>query len=295
MNIKEAGTRSGVSVRNIRFYEQKGLLSPARNPENDYRDYSEEDVERLKFIRALRMVDMPLEQIRGILNGSALLRDAALEHCGNLTGQIRKLETAVHFCQELASGEVTDVDALLERMDRADEENLLPRHWASDYAEAAKAMLVPLLAGLIPIVFGTFTGLASVWLSALWLPLLLLPPVLYLFCWGWIGYGFGKGENPGRSILLAHVFPAVFLVCGLYYQMLPLDGLAHPFLELGLAYALPLLPFTILLGDALLVFFLSFTLMLLSFSAGTLLARRRCSRPKQSSLPDSITPREPQA
>ena len=36
--------RSGVSARNIRYYEQAGLLTPARNPENEYRIYSQADV-----------------------------------------------------------------------------------------------------------------------------------------------------------------------------------------------------------------------------------------------------------
>lgn len=275
MNIKEAGIRSGVSVRNIRFYEQKGLLCPARNPENDYRDYAEEDVELLKFIRALRMVDMPLETIKGVLNGSALLEDAAAAHCASLTGQIRKLETARRFCRELSAGELSDVDELLVRMDAADEEKLLPRNWVSDYAEAVKAMLGPLCVGLVPIILGPFTALTSYWLSALWTPLMFLSPVVYLFCWGWIGYGIGKGERLGRIILVAHVFPGIFLVCGLYYEMLPLDRVARPFLELGLAYQLPLIPVTYFLADCLQAFFLTFALMLLSFSAGALLARRR--------------------
>ena len=59
MNIKEAEKLTGISKRNIRFYEQKGMLHPARNQDNDYRDYSSQDIERLKLIRALRMVDMP--------------------------------------------------------------------------------------------------------------------------------------------------------------------------------------------------------------------------------------------
>ena len=42
MNIKQAAEQSGVSARNIRYYEQAGLLTPARNPENEYRIYSQD-------------------------------------------------------------------------------------------------------------------------------------------------------------------------------------------------------------------------------------------------------------
>ena len=282
MNIKEAGALSGVSVRNIRFYEQKGLISPARNPENDYRDYSEDDLDRLKLIRALRMVDMPLETIKEVLCGASLLSDAASSHCANLTGQIKKLETALQFCRELSGGELSDMDELLERMDAADSEKLLPRTWVSDYAEAAKAVLGPLCVGLVPIVMGTLWALCGIWLSVLWLPLILLSTVGYLFCWGWIGCAMGSGRNPGRTILLAHIFPAVFLVCGLYYQMLPLDGTAHPLLELGLAYAIPLISITVLAKDDLLAYLLAFLLTLLAFSAGVLICRRVLPRSGQS-------------
>lgn len=53
MNIKQAAEQSGVSARNIRYYEQAGLLTPARNPENEYRIYSQADVRTLKLIRML--------------------------------------------------------------------------------------------------------------------------------------------------------------------------------------------------------------------------------------------------
>ena len=76
MNIKEAEYQTGISRRNIRFYEQKGMLHPARNQDNDYRDYSPQDIERLKLIRALRMVDMSLENIRDVLQGTATLEQA---------------------------------------------------------------------------------------------------------------------------------------------------------------------------------------------------------------------------
>ena len=63
MNIKQAAEQSGVSARNIRYYEQAGLLTPARNPENEYRIYSQADVRALKLIRMLRTLDMPVEEI----------------------------------------------------------------------------------------------------------------------------------------------------------------------------------------------------------------------------------------
>lgn len=53
MNIKEIEQRSGLTRANIRYYEQEGLLRPARQ-ENKYRDYSDEDLETLLRIALLR-------------------------------------------------------------------------------------------------------------------------------------------------------------------------------------------------------------------------------------------------
>ena len=78
MNTKQAQQLSGVSADNIRFYEKQGLLSPLRNPDNDYRDYSPEDIRTLKRIRALRMLDMPLPQIKAVLTNQLPL-SAALQ------------------------------------------------------------------------------------------------------------------------------------------------------------------------------------------------------------------------
>ena len=102
MNIKEAEKTTGVSVRNIRFYEQKGLLSPARNLENDYREYSDADIQRLQLIRALRMVDMPLESVRQVLDGDTSLRIAATIQKAKLEEQIKHLQVTIKFCEELS-------------------------------------------------------------------------------------------------------------------------------------------------------------------------------------------------
>ena len=43
MKINEVEALVGITKKNIRFYEEKGLINPARSEENKYRDYSEED------------------------------------------------------------------------------------------------------------------------------------------------------------------------------------------------------------------------------------------------------------
>ena len=61
ININQVEKLTGVSKRNIRFYEKEGLLLPKRNSENGYRVYDETEIWRIKVIKMLRMLDMPLE------------------------------------------------------------------------------------------------------------------------------------------------------------------------------------------------------------------------------------------
>ena len=58
MKINEVEAAVGVTKKNIRFYEEEGLISPRREPGNGYRSYSEADVERLRRINLLRKLDV---------------------------------------------------------------------------------------------------------------------------------------------------------------------------------------------------------------------------------------------
>ncbi|MDF9410360.1 methyltransferase domain-containing protein [Brevibacillus laterosporus] len=64
MQIKEISDKLTISPRAIRFYEEKGLLTPAKNQENNYRDFTEKDVWRLQTIIALREVGMSIPDIK---------------------------------------------------------------------------------------------------------------------------------------------------------------------------------------------------------------------------------------
>ena len=68
MNIGQASEASGVSQRMIRHYEKIGLVPPAPRRDSGYRDYSEADVHRLRFIANARDLGFPIEEIGTLLD-----------------------------------------------------------------------------------------------------------------------------------------------------------------------------------------------------------------------------------
>lgn len=142
MNIKDAQALSGVSAENIRFYEKQGLLSPTRNKQNAYREYSPTDIAVLKRIRALRMLDMPLPQVKAVLEGKEPLGDAAARQKERLEARSRELDAAIALCGEVsgaASLEALDIDALLARMDDPARSTGFFQRWRDDYRRVALA------------------------------------------------------------------------------------------------------------------------------------------------------------
>lgn len=79
MNIKEAAKQAGTSVRTLRYYEEQGLICPERDGENNYREYNEAVVQRVRLIRAYRELQFSLEEIHAILNADRMERDQILE------------------------------------------------------------------------------------------------------------------------------------------------------------------------------------------------------------------------
>lgn len=75
MTIKEAERITGLSRSNIRFYEKEKLISPERNENNGYREYSEEDIKTIQKIVYLRTLGISVEDIRRLSNKEAALYD----------------------------------------------------------------------------------------------------------------------------------------------------------------------------------------------------------------------------
>lgn len=270
MNIKAAEKLSGVSRRNIRFYEQKGLLKPERNRENDYREYTDADVKALKLIRALRMLDMPLEQIRDVVQGDVSLQSAVLLHKGQLKIRQKEIETAIRFCDELSGGEKPDIDAVLDRMDAPENQSKLPNRGDRDYADAVIGIAAPLLAGLIPCGAGAVFGLIAVVCFS-------EAPAIGYVCstvayalWGFFGYWVQKQGHWIKNAALIHAVPAA--ACLSYLWMLR-SGWPSGLLELMALYGyFPILftglPYMILFGTTEQMTWIPMVMLLGAFCVG---------------------------
>ncbi len=67
MNIGEASDATGLPAKTIRYYEDIGLIKPARAG-NGYRDYGGKDVHRLAFIQRSRSLGFSIDECRSLLS-----------------------------------------------------------------------------------------------------------------------------------------------------------------------------------------------------------------------------------
>ena len=120
MKINEIEKIVGISKKNIRFYEDQGLLSPSRNKDNGYREYSDSDIKALEQIKLFRKLGLPLEEIRLMQQGKSTVSDSMKRHLVTLERESRNLEHAYNICDSLKSKEILlddlDVQSILATM-----------------------------------------------------------------------------------------------------------------------------------------------------------------------------------
>ncbi|WP_205272039.1 MerR family transcriptional regulator [Lactococcus taiwanensis] len=63
MNIKKAAERSGIKADNIRYYEKIGLIPHIKRTESGLRNFSEQDIKSLKFVKHMRDAGVQVEPL----------------------------------------------------------------------------------------------------------------------------------------------------------------------------------------------------------------------------------------
>ena len=118
MKINEVEAQVGITKKNIRFYEEQGLLSPRRDSANGYRDYGEAEVAILRQIKLMRKLGVPLEEIRRMQAGGTVA-DGMRRHLVTLERERKSLEQSIQLCGSLK--------VLEERLDALDAANAARR------------------------------------------------------------------------------------------------------------------------------------------------------------------------
>jgi DNA-binding transcriptional MerR regulator len=129
VRIGELARRSGLSVKALRYYEDIGVLAPPLRTQSGYRDYREDALGRLEFVRAAQAVGLTLGEIREVI----AFRERGEVPCGHV------LDVILHH-----AAEVDRRIAELRRL-RADLARLARRARTLDPADCPESVVCHLL------------------------------------------------------------------------------------------------------------------------------------------------------
>lgn len=94
-SISEIARIFNITTNKIRFYEKKGLLLPIREKDNDYREFTDDDIIKLQSILLYRSIGLTIKDIKSILNNSG--KENYLTHFNNqwelVNNEIHRLTT----------------------------------------------------------------------------------------------------------------------------------------------------------------------------------------------------------
>ncbi|MGW4652714.1 MerR family transcriptional regulator [Kitasatospora sp. NPDC004289] len=90
-SIGELARRTGLTVKTIRFYSDRGIVAPTDRSPAGYRRYTIDAVARLDLVRTLRELGLDLPTIRKVVDRELALPEVAAAHAEALAVQIRVL------------------------------------------------------------------------------------------------------------------------------------------------------------------------------------------------------------
>lgn len=122
MNIGDVAEATGLPAKTIRYYEEIDLVRPQRT-ENGYRDFSETDLHKLRFLARSRALGFSIDDCRALLalyedkhRASAEVRRIARRHLAEIESKIADLaamrETLTHLVETCAGDDRPDCPIL---------------------------------------------------------------------------------------------------------------------------------------------------------------------------------------
>ncbi|MET0233809.1 MAG: MerR family transcriptional regulator [Kibdelosporangium sp.] len=124
-SIGELARRTGLTVKAIRFYADRGIVPPTDRSPAGYRLYGPDAVVRLELVRTLRELGLDLATIRRVLESDADLSHVAAIHAEALAVQIRILRLRHSVLTAIARRGVQETDLLMTMLSSAERDRLI--------------------------------------------------------------------------------------------------------------------------------------------------------------------------
>ena len=125
MKIKQVEELVGITKKNIRFYEEQGLLNVER-AENGYREYHKEDIARLQEIKLFRKMDISIEEMKSLFEKKKSLQICLEQHLKELEhrkeGLIKMQEMCERLIAEHQSLDTLNAENCLEEIEQMEKE-----------------------------------------------------------------------------------------------------------------------------------------------------------------------------
>ncbi|MEU8892703.1 MerR family transcriptional regulator [Streptomyces sp. NPDC048442] len=145
-SIGELAEHAGVTVKTVRFYSERGLLPEASRSSGGHRRYAPDALDRLRLIRSLRTLDLPVREVHRILDedeagedgadaasgAGSVLEDAVAGQLRELGSQLKALrwrEAGLRLVQECPPGERADRLRLVGAVTAPPTTDSLARFW----------------------------------------------------------------------------------------------------------------------------------------------------------------------
>ncbi|MFE9115872.1 MerR family transcriptional regulator [Streptomyces collinus] len=149
-SIGELARRTGLTVKTIRFYSDRGIVAPTDRSPAGYRLYNIDAVARLDLVRTLRELGLDLPTIRKVVDRELSLPEVAAAHAEALAVQIRvlRLRRAV-LTAVAARGSTPEETELMHRLAQLSEDER--RRLIGDFLDAVFGGLdaAPAFAGVM--------------------------------------------------------------------------------------------------------------------------------------------------
>lgn len=113
LTIGQVAKTVGIPAKTIRYYEEIKLIAPAKRLDNKYREYSNEDIARLRLVKQARVLGLPLGEVKQLV---AQCMDGSCEHLK--TSFLAQLPKYIASVNERVA-ELQDLKRQLESLERS--------------------------------------------------------------------------------------------------------------------------------------------------------------------------------